>query len=124
MLQPSTGQVLWNRADVYRNARAIRRCVGYLPQQFELYPHLMPKGFLTYLASLKGLGGRAGRSRIELLLESTGLNEFRSVRMGELSGGIRKRIGIAQALLHDPQLLIVDEPVAGLDTEERHAFTG
>ena len=75
MLQPSTGQVLWNRADVYRNARAIRRCLGYLPQQFELYPHHRPEGFLTYLASLKGLGGRAGlgcRETVEWLRETRG----------------------------------------------------
>jgi ABC-type multidrug transport system ATPase subunit len=96
--------------------------LGYLPQDFGVYPNLNAEEFLNYLAALKGLDSRAARKRIQELLQVVNLFEARKRPLGNYSGGMKQRVGIAQALLNDPQLLIVDEPTAGLDPEERVRF--
>jgi ABC-type multidrug transport system ATPase subunit len=118
----SSGSVAWNGADTARSPDAVRTVLGYLPQDFGIYPNLNAVEFLEYLAAAKGLDKQAARRRIEELLEVVNLVEVRKRPLGGYSGGMKQRLGIAQALLNDPQLLIVDEPTAGLDPEERLRF--
>ena len=120
--QPTSGRVLWNDADIAKQPDALRTVLGYLPQDFGVYPHLNALEFLEYLAAVKGLPADAARTRIRELLELVNLTGAAKRPLGGYSGGMRQRIGIAQALLNDPQLLIVDEPTAGLDPEERVRF--
>ena len=120
--QPSSGRVLWNDTDIAREPNVLRAVLGYLPQDFGVYPNLNAIEFLEYLAAVKGLPAPAARNRIRELLELVNLTGAAKRTLGGYSGGMRQRIGIAQALLNDPQLLIVDEPTAGLDPEERVRF--
>jgi ABC-2 type transport system ATP-binding protein len=120
--QPSSGRVLWNDMDIARQPDALREVLGYLPQDFGVYPHLNAIEFLEYLAAVKGVSTGEARTRIRQLLELVNLTGAGKRPLGGYSGGMRQRIGIAQALLNDPQLLIVDEPTAGLDPEERVRF--
>jgi ABC-2 type transport system ATP-binding protein len=120
--QPSSGSVLWNDTEIVRRPDALREVLGYLPQDFGVYPHLNAIEFLEYLAAVKGVSAGAARARIRELLELVNLTGAAKRPLGGYSGGMRQRIGIAQALLNDPQLLIVDEPTAGLDPEERVRF--
>jgi ABC-2 type transport system ATP-binding protein len=120
--KPSAGKVLWNSADIARNPDGLRDVLGYLPQDFGVYPNLSAVEFLEYLAAVKGIGAVAARRRIAELLELVNLTDAAKRPLGGYSGGMRQRVGIAQALLNDPQLLIVDEPTAGLDPEERVRF--
>ena len=120
--RPTGGRVLWNGADIAERPDEIRRVLGYLPQDFGVYPHLTAPEFLSYLAAVKGLSSRAARARIDELLETVNLSDARKRPLGKYSGGMRQRVGIAQALLNDPGLLIVDEPTVGLDPEERVRF--
>jgi ABC-2 type transport system ATP-binding protein len=116
------GQVIWNGIDVARQPDNLRRVLGYLPQDFGVYQNLNAVEFLEYLAAVKGLDGATARRRIGELLELVNLTDARKRPLGGFSGGMRQRVGIAQALLNDPELLIVDEPTAGLDPEERVRF--
>ena len=116
------GRVLWNDIDLAHNPDAIRSVLGYLPQDFGVYPNLNALEFLEYLAAVKGLDAATSSRRIDELLNLVNLNDVRKRPLGGYSGGMKQRIGIAQALLNDPQLLIVDEPTAGLDPEERVRF--
>jgi len=116
------GRILWNDADLARQPDRVRAVLGYLPQDFGVYPNLNAVEFLQYLAAVKGLDSGSARRRIEELLVLVNLADVRKRPLGGYSGGMRQRIGIAQALLNDPQLLIVDEPTAGLDPEERVRF--
>lgn len=118
----SEGRVLWNGADIASHPDALRTVLGYLPQDFGVYPNLNAVEFLQYLAAVKGLDAASAARRIEELLELVNLTEARKRPLGGYSGGMKQRVGIAQALLNDPQLLIVDEPTAGLDPEERVRF--
>jgi ABC-2 type transport system ATP-binding protein len=120
--RPSEGRVLWNDADIAKSPDVLRATLGYLPQDFGVYPHLTAFEFLEYLAAVKGLDASAARRRIDELLAVVNLGEVRDRPLGGFSGGMKQRVGIAQALLNDPQLLIVDEPTAGLDPEERARF--
>lgn len=119
---PTSGNVSWNATDILRQPDAVRAVLGYLPQDFGVYPHLNATEFLEYLAAVKGLDTKTARQRIEELLVMVNLSEVRKRPLGGYSGGMKQRLGIAQALLNDPQLLIVDEPTAGLDPEERVRF--
>jgi ABC-type multidrug transport system ATPase subunit len=116
------GRVNWNGADLAKNPDALRSTLGYLPQDFGVYPNLSAVEFLEYLAAVKGLDAASSRRRIDELLNLVNLTDVRKRPLGGYSGGMKQRVGIAQALLNDPQLLIVDEPTAGLDPEERVRF--
>lgn len=116
------GQVRWNGTDIASNPDGLRGTLGYLPQDFGVYPNLNAVEFLEYLAAVKGLDAAASKRRIDELLNLVNLADVRKRPLGGYSGGMKQRVGIAQALLNDPQLLIVDEPTAGLDPEERVRF--
>src|SRR5262245_20919737 len=122
--QPTQGQVRWNGSDIARRPDELRAVLGYLPQDFGVYPNLSAQEFLQYVAAAKGLSSSEARRRIDGLLQMVNLADARRRMLGGFSGGMRQRVGIAQALLNDPQLLIVDEPTAGLDPEERVRFRG
>ncbi len=116
------GKVRWNDVDIAELPNELRAVLGYLPQDFGVYPNLSAIEFLEYLAAIKGLDGKLARRRIEELLQVVNLVEARKRPLGGYSGGMKQRLGIAQALLNDPHLLIVDEPTVGLDPEERVRF--
>jgi len=116
------GRVLWNGVDIAAKPDLLRSVLGYLPQDFGVYPNLNAVEFLEYLAAVKGLDAATSERRIDELLNLVNLNDVRNRPLGGFSGGMKQRVGIAQALLNDPQLLIVDEPTAGLDPEERVRF--
>ena len=120
--RPTSGRVLWDGTDIAEAPDALRAVLGYLPQDFGVYPNLNAVEFLEYMAAIKGLDGAAARRRIDELLQVVNLADARRRPLGGYSGGMKQRVGIAQALLNDPQLLIVDEPTAGLDPEERVRF--
>jgi len=109
--------------DILASKELLRRVLGYLPQEFGVYPNLNAETLLTHLATLKGITKPSERKEVvEALLERTNLWDHRKKKLGGFSGGMRQRFGIAQALLGDPKLVIVDEPTAGLDPEERNRF--
>ncbi|GJQ34806.1 MAG: ABC transporter ATP-binding protein [Anaerolineaceae bacterium] len=120
--QPSAGTIQWNGVDVVKAPDALRSTLGYLPQDFGVYPNLSAQEFLEYIAAVKGLDAGSARRRIEELLVLVNLVHAAKRPLGSYSGGMKQRVGIAQALLNDPQLLIVDEPTVGLDPEERVRF--
>ncbi|MFI9626607.1 ABC transporter ATP-binding protein [Streptomyces sp. NPDC052042] len=120
--RPTSGRVLFNGMDVVAKPDVLRRTLGYLPQDFGVYPNLTSREFLSYLAAAKGLSARSARTRIDELLELVNLTEAVKRPLGKYSGGMMRRVGIAQALLADPKVIIVDEPTAGLDPEERVRF--
>lgn len=104
------------------NAREVRRIIGYLPQEFSMYPSMSVAETMNYLGLLSGLSLTERRERTEMLLKRVNLEEHKNKKIKALSGGMKRRLGIAQALLNDPKVLIVDEPTAGLDPEERVRF--
>jgi ABC-2 type transport system ATP-binding protein len=120
--RPTTGRVLFDGVDVVSKPVALRRVLGYLPQDFGVYPHLNAREFLSYLAAVKGISARSARVRVDELLELVNLTGAARRPLGQYSGGMVRRVGIAQMLLGDPRVLIVDEPTAGLDPEERMRF--
>jgi ABC-type multidrug transport system ATPase subunit len=120
--RPTAGRVTCNGSDIVQSPNNLRSVLGYLPQDFGIYPHLNAMEFLEYMAALKGLDNRAACRRIQELLHVVHLFDVRKRPLGGFSGGMKQRLGIAQALLNDPQLLIVDEPTAGLDPQERVRF--
>lgn len=120
--KPTEGSVKWNDADILKSPDTLRAVLGYLPQDFGVYPNLTGAEFLEYMAAIKGLDAKTARRRIEELLVVVNLVNAAKRPLGGYSGGMKQRVGIAQALLNDPQLLIVDEPTVGLDPEERVRF--
>jgi ABC-type multidrug transport system ATPase subunit len=123
LLKPTSGQVKVNDLDIRKNRKEIRRQIGYLPQDFSVFAKLSVWEFMDYSACLNGiLSKNKRRDRIDLLLESVGLFEARDRMTGKLSGGMKRRLGVAQTLIGDPPLLVVDEPTVGLDPEERIRF--
>lgn len=120
--KPSGGSLHLDEIDIVQNPNVIRKVLGYLPQDFGVYPNLNAYEFLEYIAAMKGLGGKGLRKRIELLLEGVNLTTDAKRPIGTYSGGMKQRVGIAQALLNDPKVLIFDEPTVGLDPEERMRF--
>ena len=122
LTRPTSGSVSWNGVDVAARPDSLRKVLGYLPQDFGVYPHLDAVEFLEYLAAVKRVPRSVARTRIPELLALVNLTDARKRPLGGYSGGMRQRIGIAQALLNDPELLIVDEPTVGLDPEERVRF--
>jgi ABC-2 type transport system ATP-binding protein len=122
LAKPASGQVRWNGVDIARQPDGLRAALGYLPQDFGVYAALSAREFLAFLAAVKGLAGARARERVDACLGLVGLGESADRRLGDFSGGMRQRVGIAQALLNDPALLIVDEPTVGLDPEERMRF--
>jgi len=123
LLEPDSGTIEMNDVDLIARKDHTRRMLGYLPQEFGLYPTLTARQMLDYLAKLKGVSNKRERhALIEALLERVNLSLEPTQPLGEFSGGMRQRLGIAQALIGDPQLIIVDEPTAGLDPQERVRF--
>jgi len=120
--KPTGGTVHWNGTDIARRPDEMRAVLGYLPQDFGVYPNLNADEFLRYMAAIKGVDTEAAKERIDDLLAFVNLLEARKRPLGDYSGGMKQRIGIAQALLNDPEVLIVDEPTVGLDTEGRVRF--
>jgi len=120
--QPTTGTIAWNGTDISKSPDTLRSVLGYLPQDFGVYPNLTAIEFLEYMAAIKGLDSSSARRRIDELLVVVNLVQAAKRPLGGYSGGMKQRVGIAQALLNDPQLLIVDEPTVGLDPEERVRF--
>jgi ABC-type multidrug transport system ATPase subunit len=120
--RPTEGVILWDGVDILKSPDTLRSILGYLPQDFGVYPNLTALEFLEYMAAIKGLDSRSARRRIDELLVVVNLVNAAKRPLGGYSGGMKQRVGIAQALLNDPLLLIVDEPTVGLDPEERVRF--
>ena len=119
LTRPTSGKILYHGVDIAKSPNDIRRRLGYLPQDFGVYPNLTALEFMQYFAALKGV---RNPQRITELLELVNLHEHAKRSAAAFSGGMRRRLGIAQALLNDPDILIVDEPTAGLDPQERLRF--
>jgi len=120
---PTSGSVVFDEIDILKHPQILRRTLGYLPQDFGVYPRVSAYAMLDQLAVLKGITGKSDRkSVVETLLNQTNLWAVRDKSIAGFSGGMRQRFGIAQALIGNPELIIVDEPTAGLDPEERNRF--
>ncbi|MBI9042874.1 MAG: ABC transporter ATP-binding protein [Anaerolineaceae bacterium] len=120
--RPTEGCIHWNGTDIIKAPDTLRKVLGYLPQDFGVYSNLTGLEFLEYMAAIKGMNRKTARRRIDELLLVVNLVDAAKRPLGGYSGGMKQRIGIAQSLLNDPQLLIVDEPTVGLDPEERVRF--
>lgn len=122
VMRPTSGQVQCNGHDIFSLGQEYRNIIGYLPQDFGVYPNFTADDFLNYFAVLKGLDPKTVKKRIDYLLNVVSLTSVRHRKLKTYSGGMKQRIGIAQALLNDPKILIIDEPTVGLDPEERIKF--
>lgn len=122
ILRPTEGQILCDGVEIGALGAAYREKLGYLPQEFGFYPEFTVQDYLEYMAALKGLPRAEAARQIDALLERVSLAEVRRKKIVKLSGGMKRRVGIAQALLNDPEILILDEPTAGLDPGERVRF--
>ncbi|MFK7775617.1 MAG: ABC transporter ATP-binding protein [Saprospiraceae bacterium] len=120
---PDSGKITFNGINVLEDQMSLRKVLGYLPQSFGMYPKVSAEDLLEYFARLKGIASKVGRKKmIKEVLEITNLYEVRKKSVSGYSGGMKQRFGIAQLLLNQPQLIIVDEPTAGLDPAERNRF--
>lgn len=122
LTKPTSGEVLWDGNDVFRLDGQYRKLLGYLPQDFGYYPDFSVYDYLMYIASIKGIRSVTAKMRVNELLKQVGLGNACNKKMKNLSGGMKRRAGIAQAMLNDPKILILDEPTAGLDPSERVRF--
>ena len=122
ILQPTGGEILYNGNSIH--SMGVKYCdiLGYLPQNFGYYPDFSARDFMLYMASLKGIRGRAASRKVRELLEIVGLSEVSGQKIRAFSGGMKQRLGIAQAVLNNPKVLVLDEPTAGLDPKERIRF--
>ena len=120
ILKPTSGSISFEGTDV--SEELYRDALGYLPQNFGYYPHFTGRDFLLYIAALKGLDKKAAQRRSAELLKSVNLEEAADRKIRTYSGGMKQRLGIAQALLNDPRIIVLDEPTAGLDPKERVRF--
>lgn len=122
LLFPNEGEILYNGTDIFKMGDNYRDILGYLPQDFGYYKSYSPRKFLHYLSALKGMDRKNSDEKINELLKLVGLENVADKKMRKFSGGMIQRVGIAQAMLNDPKILILDEPTAGLDPKERVRF--
>jgi ABC-type multidrug transport system ATPase subunit len=122
LIKPTSGEIAYNGKNIYSIEDNYRGIIGYLPQEFGAYKNFSAKKFLQYVAALKDVDKREANNKIDELLKLVGLYEVRNKAVGKFSGGMKRRVGIAQVLLNDPKIIILDEPTAGLDPQERTRF--
>lgn len=122
LLKPSEGSIQFDGKDIFAMDGEYRKILGYLPQEFGYYPEFTVKDYLMYIASIKGIRPAAAKKRVQELLTQVGMIKASNKRMKKLSGGMKRRVGIAQAMLNNPKILVLDEPTAGLDPNERIRF--
>ncbi|EGD46921.1 ABC transporter related protein [Ruminiclostridium papyrosolvens DSM 2782] len=122
LITPTGGTIQYDGEDIWTMDERYRRIIGYLPQEFGYYPEFSAEDYLLYIASLKGLKRLTAKKRVNELLEVVSLTKVRKKKIKTFSGGMKRRLGIAQAVLNDPEILILDEPTAGLDPKERIRF--
>ncbi len=122
LLFPTEGNIYWEGQDILAMGSRYRGLLGYLPQEFGYYKNYSPEKFLYYMAALQGIGKKEAADKIDSLLELVALKDVQKKKLKQFSGGMIQRVGIAQAMLNDPKLLILDEPTAGLDHKERVRF--
>jgi len=122
LTKPTSGEIIYNGQSIYEKEDEYRNIIGYLPQEFGAYKNFTAKQFLKYVAALKGIDKNKASQKIDELLNLVGLYEVRNKAVGKFSGGMKRRVGIAQVLLNDPKIVVLDEPTAGLDPQERSRF--
>ena len=122
LLRADSGRVLFNNKDIREQAESFRSVLGFLPQDFNYYPDFSGLKFMQYIAALKGLNSKLAKKRCVELLDFVGLSDVKNKKIRKYSGGMRQRLGIAQTLINDPEILILDEPTVGLDSKERVKF--
>ncbi|MBU3091227.1 ABC transporter ATP-binding protein [Clostridium sp. CF011] len=122
LIKPTSGEIIYNGKSIYDKEDEYRNIIGYLPQEFGAYKNFTAKQFLKYVAALKGIDKNKASKKIDELLNLVGLYEVRNKAVGKFSGGMKRRVGIAQVLLNDPKIVVLDEPTAGLDPQERARF--
>ena len=122
LLHPTEGEITLNGKNIFKMDGDYRNLLGYLPQEFGFYPEFTVKDYLFYIAALKGIRPAVAKKRVRELIAKVGLAKKENVKMKKLSGGMKRRAGIAQAMLNNPKILILDEPTAGLDPNERIRF--
>ena len=122
IMKPTSGQIIYNGIPITTLREQYRDVFGYLPQEFGFYPEFTVRDYLEYISTLKGLPEKQGSKKIQELLERLSLADVQNKRISKLSGGMKRRVGIAQALLNEPEILILDEPTSGLDPGERVRF--